>query len=224
MILKIKKYLPYVLGVLCVVLMFGFEFLDDHSSEYIKAKSEYQLSIDSVSAALVRVKNIAKGTPEYSAYLLAVENKNKAKPVFYKVKEAEVFFGFKTKKIFWASFGPMFCVFLYVLYMMFRSCYFDKKNIGVKVLNSLVLGGVLFYLLWIFHPFEDLSNVSYYFMTIVCSIFIVIAIHYITKFNEHTRNKLKNQNLALAKLKINSASDEEKEEVLDEIERIVKQE
>ena len=51
---------------------------------------------------------------------------------------------------------------------------------------------------------------------------LLVALYYITKFNEGTIERLKRQNLELAKIKIKNAGPEEKDKVLDEIERIVR--
>ncbi|PKH50833.1 hypothetical protein CXF68_09105 [Tenacibaculum sp. Bg11-29] len=106
--------------------------------------------------------------------------------------------------------------------MIFRSFYFDRKNVGVKVLHGLILTGPIFYFYWIFQPFQDVSRVTYYFMTFVSAIVVVFAVFLITKYQDHRINRLKKGQFELAKFTFKNTKAEKREEMLTTIERIVK--
>lgn len=67
---------------------------------------------------------------------------------------------------------------------------------------------------WIFQPFQDLSKISYYMMTIFTVSLIVLAVRLITKYEEHYINVLKSKYLNLVKFTFNNTKEEKRKEML----------
>lgn len=221
-ILKTKNIITFLIAIICITSLYSFEFFQNFSKEYEHAKSEYQIEIDNVKNTLTEVKKEAKGSEAYNNYVKAKAQKSIAKKNYFNVKDKEQFLGFKSFQLFAAQFGPMLCFFIYILYMIFRAFYFDRKNVGVKVLHGLILTGPIFYFYWIFQPFQDVSKVTYYFMTFVSATVVVFAVFLITKYQDHRINRLKKGQFELAKFTFKNTKPEKREEMLTTIERIVK--
>ncbi len=218
-----KTFLYFLFALILAVSFYSYEFFNDYSEEYYAAINKHTEEKKKRTKALEELKKLGEGTLEYSYYLERKKTTDLAYKNFNKVKENEKVFGFRSFYFFLERFGLWFGVFLYACFNLFRAFYFDKKNIGVKIIHSFIISVSMFYFFWIFQKFQDVSKITYYFATIISAIIVFVAVYYITKFNEHTRNRLKKQNLALAKIKIKKAAPEEEEKVLDEIEKIVRQ-
>lgn len=219
---KVKKLFPYILAIICITSFYSFEFFNGFSDEFFASKKEYQLKIDKVTASLSKIKEYSKNTEAYQEYLQAVEAKNIAKKKYFEVKKSDRFFGFKTTRTFLVQFGPMLCLFMYALYMLFRSFYFEKKNNGMKFLHGLLLTGPMFHFYWIFQPFQDVSKMSYYFMTVFSVIMVVFTIYLITKYRNHRINKLKENQLELAKFAFKNTKPEKRDEMLSTIKKVAR--
>lgn len=220
-----KNYLFYL--TLCIVFtggFFGFEFVEKHSKEYYIALKEANVSIDENDFWLDKIKDTVKGTQLYSNYSVANKKKKISENNFKQAKKNEKVRRFKTKRIFLKEFGVYLCFGLYVLINLFRSYYKERQNGGIKVFHSYFLAVCIFFIFWAIQPFSDVSKVSYYFISGVVAVVFLASFYYIAKYNDYANDRLKRHNYELAKIKIKNASPEEKEHVLNEIERIVKSE
>ncbi|MFL0101670.1 hypothetical protein [Tenacibaculum maritimum] len=220
MIQKIKSVLVYLIAIVCITSLFLFEFLNGYSDGFLLSKSKYEKEINNVKKALSRVKSISKNTKEYEGYLKAKTAKNEAKKLYLKAKKEEEVFGFDNKKIFLAQFGSMFCFLIYGLFMLFRSFKSDKKDLGLLVLHGVVLTGPIFYMYWIFQPFQDVNRVSYYFVSVISTFLVVLAVYLITKHKRDKINYLQNNLLEVARFTFKNTKPEKREEMLEMIKKI----
>ncbi|WP_159264191.1 hypothetical protein [Tenacibaculum maritimum] len=217
---KIKSVLVYLIAIVCITSLFLFEFLNGYSDGFLLSKSKYEKEINNVKKALSRVKSISKNTKEYKGYLKAKTAKNEAKKLYLKAKKEEEFFGFRNKKVFLAKFGSMFCFLIYGLFMLFRSFKSDKKDLGLLVLHGVVLTGPIFYMYWIFQPFQDVNRVSYYFVSVISTFLVVLAVYLITKHKRDKINYLQNNLLEVARFTFKNTKPEKREEMLEMIKKI----
>ncbi|WP_157821892.1 hypothetical protein [Tenacibaculum sp. Bg11-29] len=217
-----NKIAPFIVAIICITSLYSFEFLPSFSDGYSSALNEYKIAEKINKSALSEIKENAKGTSSGDKYVETFAVSLEKWKKFKVAKNEEAVFGFKSLQLFIAELGPMLCFFIYILYMIFRSFYFDRKNVGVKVLHGLILTGPIFYFYWIFQPFQDVSRVTYYFMTFVSAIVVVFAVFLITKYQDHRINRLKKGQFELAKFTFKNTKAEKREEMLTTIERIVK--
>jgi hypothetical protein len=173
--------------------------------------------------ALSKVKELAKGSPEYVAYVEAASKTNLSYEKLKQVRKDDKFFGFSNKQQFFGEFGPMLCFFIYAIFNLFRSFYFERKNLGVKIFHGIIISGTLFYFFWIFQRFQDFSKATYYLMTFVSAGIIVLAVYLITKYQDHYINILKKNFRDLAIFSIKNTKEEKKEEALSLIKKITKE-
>ena len=212
--IKPKKLSFYFIGVFCVLIYFSSEYVDKYNKDVKNAKTEYQYYIDSVSSAYKLVLKQAEGTLAYNNYQTVLNKKQKSKANYFKVKKENRVYGFIGLFQFLYEFGPAFCFFIVFLCLLFRSFYFESKNIGIKFLLISMLSLLCFKFYWIFQPFQDLSKISYYIMTIFTVSLIVLAVWLITKYEEHYINVLKSKYLNLVKFTFNNTKEERRKEML----------
>ncbi|CAA0204075.1 membrane hypothetical protein [Tenacibaculum maritimum] len=219
---KVKSVLVYLIAIVCITSLFSFEFLNGYSDGFLLSKSKYEKEINNVKKALAEVKRISKNTREYEGYLKAKTVKNETKILYLELKKKEEVFGFDNKKIFLAQFGSMFCFLIYGLFMLFRSFRKEKKNFGIKILHATILIGPIFYMYWIFQPFQDVSRASYYFVAVVSTFLVVLAVYLITKHKRDKINYLQENLLEVARFTFKNTKPEKREEMLEMIKKIAK--
>lgn len=112
------------------------------------------------------------------------------------------------------EFGPMLCFFIYALFNLIRSLYFERENIGSKIIHSIIIFGTIFYLFWIFQQFQDFSKITYYLVTFISAALVSIAVWLITKYEEHYINVLKSKYLNLVKFTFINTKEEKRKEML----------
>tara|TARA_B110000967_G_C18764388_1_gene499573 strand:- start:268 stop:1008 length:741 start_codon:yes stop_codon:yes gene_type:complete len=212
--IQLKKLSYYFLSVFCVLIYFSSEYVDKDNKDVKNAKSEYQTYIDSVSSAYKLVLKQAEGTLAFDNYKNILDKKQVSKAAYFKAKKENRVFGFNDIWQFLYEFGPAFCFFIAFLCLLFRSFYFESKNIGIKFLIISMLSLLCFKFYWIFQPFQDLSKISYYIMTIFTVSLIVLAVWLITKYEEHYINVLKSKYLNLVKFTFNNTKEERRKEML----------
>ncbi len=220
---KNRKFVPYIIAVVCITAFYSFEFLENFSDEYTNALNNHAQKKKERTKALGKVKEYAKGSLVYEEYLKAKSEADIAWKEFKNIQKGEEVFGFKSLQLFLAEFGPMFCFFCYALFNLFRSFYFERKNVGMKVLHGLIISGTMFYFFWMFQQFQDFSKVTYYLMTFISAGVVVLAVYLITRYRNHYINTLKKNMLDLAKFTFLNTRSEKKGEMLNLMEKIVKE-
>lgn len=216
---KIKYFL---FALLLALSFYGFNFIKPFNENFYAAKENYNKVNNLNKKALKKIKDAVKGKEVYLNYL-KVNSAKKAELKKYKsiVKSQEVL-GFKSFHFFIERLGLFLGVFLYALYNLFRSFYFDRKNTGVKIIHGFIISVCMFYFFWIFQQFQDFNKATYYLMTIISAVVVVFAVHLITKYQDHRINRLKKGQFELAKFTFKNTKPEKREEMLDTIERVVK--
>lgn len=164
--------------------------------------------------ALKKVKKFAEGTDVYQQYLIKKENTDRAWQTLLRIKSEERFFGFTNFKQFIGEFGTMLGFFVYALVNLFRSFYFEHRNIGMKFFHGLIISVTMFYFLWIFQQFQDFSKITYYAMTLLSAAVVVLAVYLITKYQDHYINRLKEKVSRLAAFSFLHTKQEKKSEML----------
>ena len=173
---KTKRFLRYIFALLLGFSFFSYEFLPNFSESYYKAQNEALEAKKLNTEALAQVKNYAKGTTAYENYLNANEHKKIAFQKFNRVKEDEKVFGFRSFQLFWERLGLFLGIFIYALYNLYRSFYFESENIGSKIIHGFIISVCMFYFFWIFQAFQDVTKITYYLMTFLSAGAIVFAV------------------------------------------------
>jgi len=188
---KIRVFIPYLFAVLCGVIFFFFELFPANSDDYLEAKSEFNQLKKQNTTALIKVKDAARTTAEYKEYVVINKSKNLAFSKLSNIKKEEAVFGFKNMRVFFYHFGIAIVLFLYGSYNLVRSFYFERKNLGNKVMHGFVINIAMFKFYWVLQSYEDYSFVSYFLMSILSAILMVLTLYYITKYKKSRINELK---------------------------------
>jgi len=106
-------------------------------------------------------------------------------------------------------------LFIYALINLFRSFYFDRKNVGMKFLHGLIISVAIFYFFWMFDDYSDFSKATYYLMTFASAGVVVLAVYLITKYQDHYINKLKETVSRLVAFSFLHTKQEKKPEMLE---------
>jgi hypothetical protein len=211
---KARSLAYFLLALFCATSLFSFEFFPDETENHKKATIEWRKSKEVRGKLLSKIKKLSIGTPEYIAYKLAVDKTEILYEKLKKVRKKDRVFGFTNMQQFFGEFGPMLCFFIYALFNLIRSLYFERENLGSKIIHSLIIFGTIFYLFWIFQQFQDFSKITYYLVTFVSAALVSIAVWLITKYEEHYINVLKSKYLNLVKFTFNNTKEERRKEML----------
>lgn len=193
---------------------YSYQFIPEYSGSFYKSKQLYQEKIDANNAALKKVKLSAKESESYKEYLMATAEKTAVKKEYFKVKENEKVFGFKSLRFFWERFSLFSGLLIYALVNLFRSFYFERKNTGIKILHTVILFNAVFNLLWVFNTFQDFSQICYLLAVLVIVIGLLTAVHFITRYQDHYINTLKSRILKLADFTIKNTKENKKAEMV----------
>ena len=208
-----SKITPYLLALLCATSFYLFEFFPDSSDELRIAYKKQIEAKKKSSVALEKVKKLAEGSKVHSEYLRERSNADKACENLEKIKNQERFFGFRSIKRFMGEFGLVLGLFIYALINLFRSFYFEHKNIGMKFLHGLIISVAMFYFFWMFE-YSDFSKITYYLMTLLSAGIVVLAVYLITKYQDHYINRLKDKISRLVAFSFLHTKQEKKPEML----------
>lgn len=219
---KTRKYLRYIFALVLGISFYSFEFIPDFSEQYYSAEKEAEEAKDMNSVALANVKNYAKGSDVYNAYLKANKRKKEVFKNYDAIVENEKIFGFNSLHFFWERLGLFLGFFLYALYNLYRSFYFERKNLGNKVLHGFIISVCIFYFFWIFQQFQDFNKITYYLMTIISAAIVVLAVSLITKYQDHYINRLKKNIRDLVAFTFVNTKQEKKEEMIETLEKMSK--
>lgn len=210
-----RKIRPYIVGFICLLCFYSYEFIDDFSNHYYTTLDHHKKAKDNRTLALSKVKEFAKGSIVYSEYLEQKSITDATWKEYQKAKRQEEVFGFKSIHFFWERFGLFLGFFAYALFNLFRSFYFESKNIGNKVLHGFIISVCMFYFFWIFQQFQDFPKIAYYTMTLVSAGVVVWTVYLITKYQGHYINKLKKTISLLAAFSFLNTRDEKKPEMFE---------
>ena len=212
---RTKKYLKYFFALILGTLFYSFEFIPNFSDREYGAEKQVKEAKKINAIALSKVKEYAKGSQAYQDYIKANNQKKEVFKHYNSVIEEEKVFGFNSFQLFWERFGLFLGFFIYALHNLFQSFYFERKNLGNKVLHGFIISVCMFYFFWIFQKFQDFSKVTYYLMTFASAGIVVLAVYLITKYQDHCINKLKETVSRLAAFSFLHTKQEKKPEMLE---------
>ncbi|CAL2108630.1 conserved membrane hypothetical protein [Tenacibaculum sp. 190524A02b] len=220
---KTRYLITYLLAIFCGILFFSFEFVPNFSDEYSIALKEYRKLKKENTLALNKLKEASKNTPEYAAYKAINKKKVKAFKKYQNIKEEEAVFGFNNLKVFLYQLGITVCLFVYGVFNLYRSFYFERKNFSNKLLHSFIIFISLFKFYWVFQSFKDYNVFTYSVVSIFSLFILILFVRLKTKYEDHNINKLKKYLYEISKKALLSAKSEEKrEEILDMVTKINK--
>ena len=185
------KIKPYIIGLICLISFYSFEFIIDFSNEYYFTLGDHKRAKRDKSKILEKLKNQAIGSTVFEEYLNRKRTADAAWEKHNEIKYKEELFGFKSLHFFWERFSLFFGVFIYTLYNLSLSFRYERKNLGSKIVHGLILSVCIFYFFWIFQKFQDFNKFTYYLMTFVSATVIVLAVSLIAKYQHHHINSLK---------------------------------
>ena len=210
----IKITLAIFVAALIVSLYFCREMVDKYSDTHLEISSINDKAFENFSQKREAVLNKFTADKDYQAYVVAKERYDAANEVFKKSKKDEVVFGFYNKKVFLFKLGPNIFWFLLVLFLLYRSFYFERKNTGIKIILATALSLTLYEFFYIFYPVQDLSLATYYLMGFCTSLLLTLAIYFNTKYKEHYVNVLKKKMLQLADFTIKNTKEDKQPEMV----------
>ena len=210
---KVKLFFSYLIAVICIISFYLFEFFPDLSNDYRIAYQKHVEAKGKRAVALKKVKKFAEGSKVYSEYLREKLNTDKAWEALKNVKRRDRVFGFTNIQQFMGEFGPMLGLFIYALVNLFRSFYFEHRNIGMKFFHGLIISVTMFNFFWMFE-YSDFNKITYYAMTLVSAAVVVLAVYLITKYQDHYINRLKEKVSRLAAFSFLHTKQEKKSEML----------
>lgn len=197
-----------------IALYFSREFVEKYSENHLKIRKKYEKSIKDLKTLQNKIINEKKGTASFEEYLKAKQFYTALKKDYFSSKENEKVFGFLNIKSFLFKLGPNVFWFGLILFCIYRSFYFERKNLGIKMLLTTALSLTLYEFYYIFQPVQDLSLFNYYLMGLSTSILITIAIYYNSKYQESYINVLKQRILKLADFTIKNTKENKKAEMV----------
>lgn len=185
-----KKPLPFIVAVICVIAFFCANFFPEKTESYLNAKKKHYEARSERQNALEEVKLLTKGTTEYKNYLLAKSKADLAWKKYQDVKKADRVFGFTNIQQFLGQLGWVFGLFFYSVFNLFRSYTSSTNDKGYQILHVVLNGISIYYMFWLFQPFQDLSLIYYIVFSILFSVLISYSIHLMVKYNMSDIGKL----------------------------------
>ncbi len=124
-------------------------------------------------------------------YLNAKKQADKAWSELRAAKKEQKIFQFGSLHHFLERLGLAILLLVYASYNLYRSLYFERKNISSKVFHTFLISVAMFYFFWIFNTFQDLSIITYLLVTIVSALFVSLGLYLYTRYKKNYINKLK---------------------------------
>ncbi|WP_348702095.1 hypothetical protein [Tenacibaculum sp. 190524A02b] len=220
--MKAKQSLVYISVVFCAILFYSHKFIQPYSNDYWSKLKEHEKLKKERTIALSRVKDYAKGTVYYEDYKRIRDKTNEAWSVFKRAEENEKIYGFNSVHYFIERLGLTVLIFIYSLYNLFRSFYYERRNMASKVFHGFVISVAMFYFFWIFSVFQDFSKVTYLIMTLFSASLVVTGVYFFTRYKESYINKLKGNVREISKFTIKNTKPEKQAEMFEVLEKIAK--
>ncbi|CAL2095802.1 conserved membrane protein of unknown function [Tenacibaculum sp. 190524A02b] len=203
----------------CGVIFFSFEFIPNLSDEQFIAQTEFDNLKKQNTLALGKLKELTKDTSEYKEYISINKEKNLAYKKLKEIKESKKVFGFINLKIFLYHFGIAMCLFVYGVFNLFQSFYFERKNFSSKVLHGFIIFISLFKFYWVFQSYSDYSVFTYSIVSVFSLFILVLFVKLRTKYQDHNINRLRLYLYHISKKALLSANTEEnRKEILNMVE------
>ncbi|WP_408044254.1 sensor histidine kinase [Tenacibaculum litopenaei] len=189
-----KKYIIYVIVVLCATSFYTHQFFPESSERFTVAKNDHKKAKKERSRIILKIIDKSKDTALYNEFQLQNKITNSLWDNYLNIKKEEKLFGFKSARYFVERFGLMLCIFIYALYNLVTSFLKEPTNAGVKIIHTFIISVCFNYFYWIFQSFQDLSKTTYVFMTLFSAILVSLGVYFITKYKKTTIQKLEVNN------------------------------
>ena len=186
-----NRMLVFLLVLFCGLTFYLHKFVPPYSSEYYKLKSKHTELKKERNKAFEALRKSPENVDLVQRYIFI---KNKTDKVWdkYKIECASLkYMGFKTKHHFLAHFGLTCILLVYPLFNLFRSFYYEKRNLASRVFHMFVLSVGMFNLFWSLNTLQDLSNFEYFLATVLSAILLTIGIRLFTQYRQTRINELK---------------------------------
>ena len=178
--------------MVCTVAFFMHEFVQDQSEEYRFNYNTHLHSKKQRTIKLNELKESAKGSDEYQAYLIEKNKTDKAFGELKNVMEKETFLGFKNLQHFLGEFGWALGLFIYSLFNLSLSFVRKSKSLkGEIILHSSLIFIALYFINWAFQKANDYSKITYVLYAIVIAIIIVYGTYLLVNHKNNYINTLK---------------------------------
>lgn len=211
----IKTFFVYIIIIICATSFYAHQFFPNFSEKYTLALQKHKQAKKERNTKIYKIVDLSKNTKIYKDYIESKKKTDIAWESYKKVKNEERVFGFKSFYIFLERFGLTLCIFVYTLYNLLKSFFFERNNIGSKIIHSFMISVAFFYFYWIFQQFQDLNKTTYSLMTFLSAFTITIAIYFTTKYRKTTIQKLEKNNTEalniIEKLELEVLTKQEKE-------------
>ncbi|CAL2075742.1 conserved membrane protein of unknown function [Tenacibaculum sp. 190524A02b] len=215
--------MTYSVTIICAILFYVHKFIPNFSNDYLKTLEQYEIARSKRTIALNKIKKLSKGTLAYKNYILEKTKTRIALNNFKKAKKEETVFGFSSLNLFLERFGLMLCIFVYTLYNLYTSFRNEPKNTGAKIVHSFIISVCFFYFYWIFQQFQDVSKITYYFMTFASAFIVTLAVYLITQYRKDTIAQLKRKLFLVSKSALLHTPIDKKEKLYQEFKDIAKE-
>ena len=219
---KLKVSILYISIAFCVVLFYSHKFIAPFSDNYINKRDEYRKVKKEKNIALDKIKEEAKGTVFHEKYSKLKDKTEELWAKYEEAKKEEKVFGFKSLHFFIERLGLTLCIFLYSMYNLFRSFYYERRNMASKVFHGFMISVAMFYFFWIFSVFQDFSKVTYLIMTLFSASLVVTGVYFFTRYKESYINRLKGNVREISKFTIKNTKPEKQAEMFEVLEKIAK--
>lgn len=183
---KLFFIITVLIGIVIATGLYSFEMLPVFSDRYSSALSEFrEVELEYKSIQNKINSNISDSQLE-TEWKTIEERYNNRLDNFKEVRNKERFSQFPSLQYFLGDFGPWLAFSFYTLLFTVISFLYLRRFRGLMLVNSIMIMGCIYYLLWIFQQYQDFAKWKYYGMTFLTAIIVVIAIWRITK---HRKNR-----------------------------------
>lgn len=171
-----KRYLSYLLAVICVAAFFAHEFLPDTPQSYQIELNKHKEAKKNRTVALNNLKEAGKHTPEYALYLIEKEKTDIAYANALAAKDEIRFLSFQDFQQFVGEFGWALGLFLYSIYnvVIALSRSRESESNGSVILHSVLVFISLYFISWAFFA-SDFSKTTYVITSVALTSLMILA-------------------------------------------------
>lgn len=181
----------YLILALAATSFYMHKFIEPYSQEVVDNRKEHISLKKTRDLAYKEMKNNPANSLTVMKYLAAKSEADIAWSTLKKSKKAQKFIGFSSLHDFLERFGLACFIFIYGVFNLVRSFYYDRKNFSSKLFHVFVISVGFFYFFWVFNKFQDFSKATYFLITLVSASFLAVGVYFFTKFKQSYINSLK---------------------------------
>ncbi len=183
-----SKVFLYLLIVTCGVLFYLHRFIPVDNLEVMNLRKKHYSLKQTRNNYFKELSNNYNDVNLVKKYVEARKQADLGWVELTKAKKNQMFYGFKSLHSFIERLGLSCLIFIYALFNLAKSFYFERKNTASKVFHTFIISVGLFYFFWMFNAFQDFNVVTYTLITLSSATGITLSIFYYTKYR---KNKIK---------------------------------